>query len=160
MSVNAVSSYFQEDHEKLDGLFDQFQALRACDYAEAKRYFKDFKFGLERHIAWEEQILFPLFEAKTRSKESGPTAVMRFEHKQIKEKLERLHAKVREESPDSDEEESELLYLLAQHNKKEENILYPMIDQITSEEERKHIFHEMEQLSMKGSSGSCCDIGL
>ena len=36
MSVQTATSYFHQDHERLDGLLDQFQALKACDYAEAK----------------------------------------------------------------------------------------------------------------------------
>lgn len=158
-SETTIGSYFQNDHKRLDLLFDQFQALKACDYIEAKRYFKDFMLGLERHILWEEKVLFPFFESKTGSKDSGPTAVMRFEHKQIREKLGQLHIKVHEENPDSDEEEASLLYLLTQHNQKEESILYPSLDQLASAEERKKIFADIEQVS-KESSGSCCDVGL
>lgn len=141
-----ITSYFQKDHDRLDGLFDQFQALKACDYAEAKRYFKEFKFGLQRHIVWEEEILFPLFEEKTGSSEGGPTAMMRLEHRQIKEALEGIHKKVQQENPDSDDEESALLMALAGHNQKEEHILYPMVDRFLSDGDRKEIFLKMENL--------------
>ena len=158
MAEKTITSYFQEDHDRLDKLFDQFQALKACDYPEAKRNFKEFKFGLQRHIVWEEDILFPFFETKTGSpKDAGPTAVMRFEHRLIKEALELLHRKVQKEDSDSDEEETKLLSSLSEHNRKEETILYPMIDRFASEEERKQIFKQMENIPEE-QYRSCCNI--
>ena len=157
VAEKTITSYFGEDHSRLDQLFDQFQALKACDYALAKQYFKEFKFGLQRHIVWEEEILFPLFEARTGLKESGPAVVMRLEHQQIKEALKLIHKKVQQEDPQSDGEEAVLLSALTKHNAKEENMLYPMIDQLLSEEERKSVFLQMENLSDEWYR-SCCGI--
>ena len=143
MSENTISSYFQEDHRRLDGLFNQFQTLKACDYEEAKRYLKEFVTGLERHIGWEEKLLFPILEAKVGF--AGPVATMRFEHEEIKKKLQELHTKVHEENPESETAEADLLYLLAQHNHKEEVVLYPLLDRLTSKVERERIFHQITQ---------------
>ena len=67
-----------------------------------KECFEKFKFGLHRHIAWEEEILFPLFEEKTGMTDGGPTFVMREEHRQIKA-LWRSTQKVQRQNPESDQ---------------------------------------------------------
>lgn len=141
-----ISAFFEQDHDRLDGLFKSFQSLKRSDFAKAKEAFKEFKFGLQRHIVWEEDLLFPLWEEKTGMSEGGPTFVMRGEHRQIGEQLEAIHQKVAEQNPDSDQEEQALLTILGSHNMKEERVLYPAIDQVTTPEECKNVFQKMEQI--------------
>jgi iron-sulfur cluster repair protein YtfE (RIC family) len=76
MNHPSISHHYGQDHDRLDDLFRQFQALKLSDRESAGRAFQEFKAGLERHIAWEEEILFPAFENKT-GQTSGPTQVMR-----------------------------------------------------------------------------------
>src|ERR1039457_4288254 len=102
MSTQGVLHFYAHDHDELDSFIRQFQSLTRDDFAQAKSFFRKFKFGLQRHILWEEEILFPVFESKTGMKDSGPTAVMRQEHVLIKESLEVLHLKVQTTDPDSD----------------------------------------------------------
>jgi len=142
----SISGFFEEDHDHLDALFQSFQTLKRHDFAKAKEAFKQFKFGLQRHIVWEEDLLFPLWEEKTGMSESGPTFVMRAEHRQIGEQLEAIHQKVADQNPDSDQEELALLNLLGYHNLKEERVLYPAIDQVTTQEERDAVYRKMEQI--------------
>ena len=81
-----VTDYLQTDHRRLDGILERFQEeVNENKWAEASRDFREFSLGLKRHINAEEEILFPLFEEKTGMHDAGPTAVMRMEHKDIKE---------------------------------------------------------------------------
>ena len=139
-----VSAFFEQDHDRLDELFKTFQQLKRSDFPKAKEAFKEFKFGLQRHIVWEEDVLFPLWEKKTGMSESGPTPVMRHEHRQIGQQLEAIHGKVSEQNPDSDKEEQALLDLLGSHNRKEELRLYPAIDQVAGTEGQEAIFQSMK----------------
>lgn len=141
-----ISAFYEQDHDRLDELFKTFQKFKRSDFSKAKEAFKDFKFGLQRHIVWEEDLLFPLWEEKTGMSEGGPTFVMRAEHRRIGQQLEAIHDKVAEQNPDSDEAEQALLDLLGSHNMKEERVLYPAIDQVTSEEERETVFRNMNNL--------------
>lgn len=150
-----ISAFFEEDHDRLDELFKTFQRLKRSDFAKAKEAFKDFKFGLQRHIVWEEDLLFPLWEEKTGMAEGGPTFVMRNEHRQIGEQLEAIHQKVAEQNPDSDQEEQALLTLLGSHNMKEERVLYPAIDDVTSQEERETVFRSMKDIP-EDRYKACC----
>jgi iron-sulfur cluster repair protein YtfE (RIC family) len=141
-----ITLFYEQDHDRLDELFKTFQQLKQTDFPKAKEAFKAFKVGLQRHIVWEEEILFPLWEKETGITEGGATSVMRTEHRQIGQYLEAIHQKVIDQSPDSDQEEQALLNLLGSHNMKEERVLYPGIDRITSEEARKTVFQSMENI--------------
>jgi len=141
-----ISKFFEQDHDRLDELFKTFQQLKRSDFPKAEQAFKDFKVGLQRHIVWEEDLLFSLWEKKTGMSDSGPTPAMRNEHRQIGEQLEAIHRKVANQNVDSDQEEEGLLSLLSSHNRKEERALYPAIDQVTSAEERKAVFLSMNSI--------------
>jgi hemerythrin superfamily protein len=126
--MKSINEYFAADHDRLDGLFTQFQKLKRADFPAAKENFKQFLKGLTRHIVWEEDVLFPAFEERTGMRGGGPTEVMRREHRLIKAQLDAIHDKVRAGDPDSDNAEMTLLEILGSHNRKEETILYPAID--------------------------------
>jgi iron-sulfur cluster repair protein YtfE (RIC family) len=153
--TESISKYFETDHDRLDELFKNFQSLKRTDYPEAKGFFREFKFGLQRHIVWEEEILFPLFEEKSGMTQGGPTEMMRIEHRQIGERLEAIHKKVKLADPNSDEEEKLLLAILSVHNMKEENILYPMIDRAATDADRTAVFEKMESLPEERYA-QCC----
>ncbi|MDE2008840.1 MAG: hemerythrin domain-containing protein [Candidatus Omnitrophica bacterium] len=154
MSQENILGFYGHDHDVLDNYFKEFQTLKNQDYARARASFRAFKFGLQRHILWEDQILFPVFETRTGMKDRGPTAVMRQEHILIKEALEALHQKVRRNDPDSGNEEEALIDLLSRHNQKEEGVLYPAIDQLMTAEEKKSLFKQMQDVP-KEEYASC-----
>jgi iron-sulfur cluster repair protein YtfE (RIC family) len=155
MSNLTVQTSFAHDHDRLDQLLETYRRLKRADFARAKQAFREFKFGLQRHIIWEETVLFPLFEEKTGMRDRGPTAVMRAEHREIGRCLEALHDKVRRQDADSDPEEQALLQALFAHNQKEENVLYPAIDRLSSAEEKAAAFKTMEELPEEAYR-TCC----
>jgi iron-sulfur cluster repair protein YtfE (RIC family) len=150
-----ISSYFEEDHDRLDALLTSFHELKRSEFERARESFREFKFGLQRHIVWEEELLFPLWERRAGRADCGPTVVMREEHRRIGKALEALHQKVRQGDPECDAEEQELLRLLSDHNVKEERVLYPSIDNQLSEEDRQALFAQMNALPEERYH-SCC----
>jgi regulator of cell morphogenesis and NO signaling len=151
----SVQESFAHDHDRLDEFLQTYRRLKRVDFAKAKEAFKEFKFGLQRHIIWEESVLFPLFEEKTGMRDHGPTVVMRAEHREIGHRLEMLHDKVRRQDLDSDREEQNLIQALFAHNQKEENVLYPAIDRLASEDERAEAFKKMDAL-LEEAYRTCC----
>lgn len=94
-----------------------------------------------RHFRIEEEILFPAFEAAT-GMTGGPTQVMRIEHQQMKGLLEEMRQSLLLGNLSRIPKVSEtLMLLMQQHNLKEENILYPMMDQ--------HLGNQVESLIAK-----------
>jgi regulator of cell morphogenesis and NO signaling len=145
MTHPPISRFYEEDHDRLDRLFQEFQRLKQNDFLKAREIFSQFYAGLERHILWEEEILFPVFEEKSGMHQVGPTAVMRIEHTQIRGFLEVIHQRLLEGSPDTDKEEALLQNYLGMHNMKEEKILYPAIDRLITDAERDRIFRDMKK---------------
>jgi iron-sulfur cluster repair protein YtfE (RIC family) len=152
MSVPTIPSFFEKDHRRLDALFENFQNLKQQDFSEAQSFFKEFKQGLEKHILWEEEILFPFFEKKS-GISSGPTEVMKQEHSAILKALQAIHQKVAQRDLQTGAEEKELFEILMKHNLKEENVLYPMIETEASPMEKKEIFKAMDEIHEKRYSG-------
>ena len=150
-----VTAFYEKDHDRLDELFKTFQTSKRSDFIKAKEVFKEFKVGLQRHIVWEEELLFPMWEEKTGMIEDGPTPMMRFEHGQIKQLLDAIHQKVEGQNLDTDQDEQALINLLSSHNRKEERALYPAIDNVISAEERGKIFNDMNSIP-SDRYDSCC----
>ena len=145
--MTTILEFMSEDHDRLDNKIKMYGTEKLVNVERAEGIFILFKSELERHIIWEEDILFPVFERKTGIKDGGPTSVMRMEHIQIKNHLQeikrKLHAK---KIQDLCEEEVALLKLLESHNQKEENILYPGIDNLTSEQEKDQMIKQISAI--------------
>lgn len=148
-----IFEFMAKDHDRLDKIFVDFRGQKEIE--NARPLFHEFKTGLQRHIIWEEDILFPIFESKTGMYDAGPTAVMRMEHRQIKDYLERIHTKVRNAEKGIEGLASGLVAVLTDHNNKEENILYPWIDQSLTEKELKEVFTKMENIPPERYN-KCC----
>lgn len=154
--MSSIAGFMQDDHDRLDKIFREFSRMKNKELKKAKPLFHDFKIGLQRHIVWEEEILFPLFEGRTGMHDAGPTFVMRMEHRQIKGFLEGIHDKIAEsEVAGLDELENGLLEVLTAHNEKEENILYPWIDNSLNEEEKGNALFQMKNMS-PDKYNKCC----
>ncbi|MBK7765321.1 MAG: hemerythrin domain-containing protein [Sulfuritalea sp.] len=116
-------------HKHCDELFaDAEEACANNDWATGGQAFALLNEQLETHFAGEEEILFPAFEAAT-GMTSGPTEVMRAEHRQMRDLLAQMRGALAARDGDTFGGAAEtLLILMQQHNMKEENILYPMCD--------------------------------
>lgn len=125
----SVTEFLQADHRRLDAILPIVERLAdAGAFTEAQARFGEFACGLGWHIDVEEEVLFPFFEAKT-GMTRGPTTVMRVEHKDIHERIQRVVAALEAHQLASLRDAlGELTSLLNTHNLKEERMLYPMTD--------------------------------
>lgn len=136
-----VTEFLQTDHKRLDAIFNRFlKDVKERRWEEATKGFREFRIGLKRHIRAEEDILFPVFEEKTGMSEGGPTAVMRMEHQEIQELLDKILSAA-EDSEDAQVGDfaNRIVNILTDHNMKEEHILYPESDEFLSEAERSEV---------------------
>src|SRR5262245_12380976 len=136
--TSSVMDYLAWDHDRLDALFERaFEARAGGAFEEAARRFHEFANGLRRHIGLEEALLFPEFERLTGiSREAGPTAVMRYEHRQIEAILETLARTIHLQGDEAESARLSLHGVLFGHNMKEEQVLYPTTDRLLSAERR------------------------
>jgi hemerythrin superfamily protein len=135
-----ICSYFGRDHDEIDVLFGYLRAdARASRPAAA--LFDEFDRRLERHIRWEEEILFPAVEAKMPDLADGPGRVMRWEHEEIRRYKGEAGRLLRGglDFPRAAELLESTLYVLLDHNRKEESIYYPLADKIFTPKERADV---------------------
>jgi iron-sulfur cluster repair protein YtfE (RIC family) len=141
----SVSLILERHHRRIDEMLERIAiALDLASWGEARLVFARFRAELEEHIRIEEQVMFPSFEAFTRSF-GGPTVVMRAEHAQIAQAVDALAARLDGEQ-DTGDELQRLQAMLASHNAKEEGILYPMFERHASEEACSALLDELRPL--------------
>lgn len=126
--MSTTQPLFQH-HKHCDEIFaDAEEACGKGDWVGGAKAFAAFAGELETHFLSEEELLFPAFESAT-GMVSGPTEVMRGEHRQMRDLLAQMRQALAERDSDGFGGTAEtLLIMMQQHNMKEENILYPMCD--------------------------------
>jgi iron-sulfur cluster repair protein YtfE (RIC family) len=124
----SVSTLLGADHARVDGLLEDLAEMLADGEVERAEYhFADVEDALKRHIRVEEEILFPVFDARVRL--VGPTSVMRVEHRRIEALLGALRAALDRAQVDVARQTLAALdAVLVEHDRKEERILYPKTD--------------------------------
>ncbi|MCX7147964.1 MAG: hemerythrin domain-containing protein [Rhodocyclales bacterium] len=127
----SITAPLFKHHKHCDELFATAEETCANgDWAAGDEAFALLRDQLETHFTSEEQLLFPAFEAAT-GMTSGPTEVMRGEHRQMRDLLAQMQGALASRDGDTFGGAAEtLLILMQQHNMKEENILYPMCDNV------------------------------
>ena len=130
-----ITQLMKDDHKKCDDLFAEVESdVVDKKWEEAGAKFDQFKSAMDVHLSSEEEILFPEFEKKTGSSH-GPTSMMKMEHEQMRTVMNQIHAAFSAKTYDNLAGSLEtLMILLQQHNMKEEQMLYPMADQVLKDE--------------------------
>jgi iron-sulfur cluster repair protein YtfE (RIC family) len=141
-----VTSYLSWDHARLDrtlaGARDDLQHDRLAD---ARHAFDEYARGLERHMRVEEELVFPVFEART-GMSGGPTSVMRDEHRSLRVALGMMRDGL--DRGDVAGFQAGVRFLetvLPEHHAKEEHILYPTTDRLLSPDERGALTRRLQR---------------
>ena len=132
---SGLTAFFEQDHRDCDARWaDVEELLDTQDVDAARPAWQKFNAGMRRHLAMEEEVLFPAFESAARMAGGGPTAVMRMEHQQMRGLLDQIESAM--EAGDTEQAldtGDTLLMLIQQHNIKEEGMLYPMAENVLAE---------------------------
>ncbi|HUI29955.1 MAG TPA: hemerythrin domain-containing protein [Candidatus Acidoferrales bacterium] len=138
-----VWSLFELDHRRIDLNISSLRA--APEQRSATRLYSKTRAQLLKHIELEETLLFPSFGDHATPEQMRPVRVMISEHREIvscistpadKTDVKTIHGIL-----------NQLIGKLATHNKKEELILYPLINSTLPHEDRYKIFKgSLEQL--------------
>jgi len=145
--MSTIMDFLGGDHRACDDLFASAEvAVAQKNWDSARSLFERFQTAMAHHLTMEEDVLFPAFEARTGMR-TGPTEVMRMEHAQMRGLLQEMAGAV----TNADESRylglSETLnMLMQQHNLKEENMLYPMSDQVLGDE-RDSLIRAMQAIA-------------
>jgi len=140
-----------EVHERLDEIFLLHQeALLALDVEHALATLRGFERELRAHMGVEEDLLLPVYVRAGRI-QGGPIEFYTGEHKKMLKFLVRFTERLDElkHNPanltraiiELFDEEAQFKQLMQHHDMRERNILYPTLDRVTSEEERRQLLH-------------------
>jgi len=129
--METITQTLTEEHTHCDELFAELESqIAEGKWDEVIGNFDKFINEMELHFTDEEEILFPAFEQRT-GHAMGPTRIMRMEHTQMRQLFTGMRASVEQKNSEVFLSQSEtLLMLMRQHNAKEEQMLYPMTDQV------------------------------
>lgn len=124
-----ILEFMRDDHRACDHLYAEAEsALMAKEAEKAKTAFTRFAEATLHHFDMEEKELFLAFEKRT-GMMGGPTQMMRYEHQQLRSLLESMRLALDENRVNDFFGIGEsMMIMLQQHNMKEEQMLYPMID--------------------------------
>jgi len=123
--------YFTQAHRAGDSGWAEVEAAAdAGDDAAVRTHWEHFEGHLRRHLAMEEELLFPAVEAATGMFDAGPTQVMRMEHEHMRAVLDQMAAAMARGDREELLDQGDTLHILIQqHNVKEEGVLYPLAEQ-------------------------------
>jgi hemerythrin-like domain-containing protein len=126
----SIEQFMAQHHKACDARFAAAEAAAGDgDWAAVERQFGAFAKDMAHHFEMEEAVLFPAFEERT-GMDGGPTYVMREEHEQMRGILDAMKQAVAAKDADEYLGQAETLnVLMQQHNIKEEQVLYRMMDQ-------------------------------
>jgi iron-sulfur cluster repair protein YtfE (RIC family) len=145
--MSTILDFMSSDHRACDDLFASAESAAAQkNWDGARTLFDRFQASMTHHLSMEETVLFPAFEART-GNTMGPTQVMRSEHEQMRGLMQDMAGAVAAGDRNVYLGLSETLnMLMQQHNLKEENMLYPMSDQVLSGS-RDDLIHAMQAVA-------------
>jgi hemerythrin superfamily protein len=132
-----IYEFMSRDHSRLDYIFQEFRKSKKV--AEAEQLFLEFSAGIERHMSWEEDILFPLVKKKMGG-DSPMIDELIVQHNRIKDDLRGLADSLK---PRDTALEDDLEQLLAAHDKMEEEDMYPWIDNYLDDTAKKEALSRM-----------------
>jgi len=135
--MTSILSFMTQDHRHCDDSYAAAEEkVAAGRWDEAGQSWTIFRSALETHLNREESFLFPAFETQTGNTQ-GPTAMMRMEHEQMRSLVAEMDEAIVARDADSFLGLAETFMILTQqHNMKEEQILYPMIDQVVGDPDK------------------------
>ena len=128
--MELLPAVFRQDHECLDAsLKAARQSAQSGAAGAARAAFAEFRSGIERHMAVEEAVLFPAYEAR-HGADNPLTSTLRKGHGDLKV----FFSEMGESLAEDDAEEFLALadtvgQILLHHDRKEEEELYPVVAQ-------------------------------
>jgi len=145
----SISNYLTNEHRLCDDTFAKAESAAANgDFVKTKEEFLKFADETLLHFKKEEEEFFPMFEELTGSSD-GPTAVMKYEHEQVRGLMGKMAEAVESEDKDAYLSLAEsMMILLQQHNMKEEQMLYAMADRVVDSTKSQELIAKMEEIKL------------
>lgn len=141
-------------HRELDDLFAEHQrALMRLELDRAEALLSQYQAQLLAHIQDEEELMLPLYRERVSVPVGGAPEIFQGEHEKLRQLLGLFKEEI-EKIRKMDDVELGVLFLidsqhlfkrlLVHHDTREKKFLYPLLDEVTTEEERRQLFGRLE----------------
>jgi len=124
-----INQFMTKDHRACDEQFAQLENIvDSNNFQGASVMFEEFHSHMLKHFEMEEKVMFEEFN-QCEGGHCNPTGMMIMEHDQMRSLMEQMGQAVKEKNKDQFLGLSEnLLFVMQQHNMKEEQIMYNLAD--------------------------------
>lgn len=133
-------------HHEIDRLFERHQlAVLARRFPEARSFFDSYERALLAHMKEEDEILLPLYRERARPERGGAPENFTGEHQKLLEWIGRLRLRMARIQPGASgrkavlallDDEAHFKKFMEHHSMRENLILYPELERVTSEREK------------------------
>ena len=141
-------------HQELDELFFEHQrALLRLDLDRASTMLETYEAELLVHMRDEEELMIPLYRERADAPVGGAAEIFLGEHDKLRQYLVLFKEELAKLAATDDLERGVLFLLdsqhlfkrlLVHHDTRERKMLYPLLDQVTTEQERESLFTTLE----------------
>ncbi len=156
--MGSTENWLIHEHSLYENLLSQCaEAIEIEDWKTADALFRRMVSHLKRHMALEEEVLYPAYEA-ARHAPQGPTGALREEHDHIVRLVTDMARVIK--TRDSDHVLDCLTHLekqMIKHHEKEEDLFLPMASHIL-EANREEISRQIADFDISSGTGRKWDI--
>jgi regulator of cell morphogenesis and NO signaling len=141
-------------HQQLDELFLEHQrSLLRLDLMAAGATLEAYTMELFAHMADEEDVMIPLYRERAEAPVGGAAEIFLGEHDKMRQYLLLFKEELTKLAAAEDLERAVLFLLdsqhifkrlLVHHDSRERKMLYPLLDQVTTEQERENLFASLK----------------
>ena len=131
-----INQFMTQDHRSCDTQFAELENIvDSGNFEGAKQMFDEFQNHMLTHFKMEEEVMFEEFN-NCGSGGCNPTGVMIMEHDQMRNLMSQMQQAIEIKHKEQFLGLSEnLLFVMQQHNMKEEQIMYNMADEALNSEQ-------------------------
>jgi iron-sulfur cluster repair protein YtfE (RIC family) len=141
-------------HEQLDELFLEHQrALMRLDLDRAESLLGKYEDDLFAHIRDEEELMIPLYQQRAAAPIGAAAEIFLNEHEKLRQYMVLFKEEITKIRKMDDLERGALFLidsqhlfkrLLVHHDTREKKMLYPLLDEVTTESERRELFARLQ----------------
>lgn len=136
MSAPMITDALFGEHGPIYRLLDHLASRPFASAEEARAQAAELAAGLATHAHLEDELLFVPLEGSL-GPNGGPIAVMRMEHEQVEQTLERLT--LVDDAAEANALAAHLATIAHEHFEKEEQVLFPMAEGLLGEDELRSL---------------------
>jgi hemerythrin-like domain-containing protein len=136
-------------HDDLDAYFRLHQVALLCfQFGEALEHLREYERNLKAHMLDEEEMLLPIYAERAEIPRAGGVKLFLDEHEKMLAYIELFKEQTEKLATEAEPEDGLILLLDREsfykrlgshHDHREHDILYPILDQITTDEEKADI---------------------